>query len=273
MENLFTYTKWKLPDCFLNFHVIKKGSEKKKINYNSPQLSLKTEIRCFLEGISIVCIFAYFFYRSYVAVLILFPGIWFYRKEKMRKIGQKRKYALEQQFRECLFSVQTNLQSGYSIENAFIESYSYVVNIYGSESDMARELVIIKQGLVNGNTMEDLLKDIGKRCESSAVEEFANIYSIACRSGSGWREVIMKIIAGISQRMEIRQEIETLIHGKKQESRIMCVIPFFILFYMNITNKGYFNVLYHNPVGIIIMTVCLAGYILAFLALEKITEI
>ena len=53
----------------------------------------------------------------------------------------------------------------------------------------------------------------------------------------------------------------------------MCMIPFFILFYMDVTSKGYFDVLYHNLVGIIIMTVCLGIYIFAFFMSEKITEI
>ena len=273
MENLFTYIKWKRQDWIPSISHTKKGLQKKKTDYGVPNLSVKSEIQCLVEGLSIVCLVAYFFYRSYLAFIILLPGIWFYRKEKMRREGIKRKNALEQQFRECLYSVQTNLQSGYSLENAFMESYSYIVNLYGSGSDMAGELAIIRQGLVNGNTLENLLRDMGERCPSSALEEFANIYAIACRSGGGWMEVIMKIISGITQRMEIRQEIETLIHGKKQESRIMCIVPFFILFYMNITNRGYFDVLYHNPAGIIIMSLCLGAYIFAFLMSEKITEI
>ena len=83
----------------------------------------------------------------------------------------------------------------------------------------------------------------------------------------------MKIVAGINQRMEIKQEIETLVHGKKMESRVMSIIPFFILFYMDVTSKGYFDVLYHNLAGILIMTICLGIYIVAFLMSEKITEI
>lgn len=244
-----------------------------KTNYAAPGLDVKAELQCLLEGFVIVCLFAYFFYRSYLAVVILAPGIWFYRKEKMRKNGQKRKYILEQQFKETLFSVQTNLQSGYSVENAFLESYSYIVNVYGKTSDMAKELLWMQKGLGNGDTLEHLLWDLGRRCPESALEDFANIYSIACRTGSGWTEIIMKIITGISQRMEIKQEIETLVHGKKVESRLMSIIPFFILFYMDATSKGYFDVLYHNIAGIVIMTVCMAGYVFAFLMSEKITEI
>lgn len=271
MENLFTFIKWKLPESIILIN--KKNPRNKKTNYNTPGFDINAELRCFIEGLTIVCVFAYFFYRSYWAIFILSPGIWFYRKEKMKKIGRKRKCFLEQQFKESLQSIQTNLQSGYSMENAFAESYSYIVSVYGKSSDMARELDGIKKGLANGDNLEHLLWDIGRRCSGSSLEEFANIYSIACKTGSGWTDVIMKIIAGINQRMELKQEIETLIHGKKQESRIMCMIPFLILLYMDMTSKGYFDVLYHNVVGIVIMSVCLIAYVFAFLMAEKITEI
>ena len=257
-----------MQELFLHFK--KRRSKTKKINYSHPGFNLKGELKCILEGMIIVCLFAYFFYRSIYAIVIFLPTIWFYRKEKMKKAGNKRKYLLEQQFKETLLAVQTNLQSGYSIENAFLESNSYIVNVYGKNSDMAKELMWIQKGLANGDTLEHLLWDLGKRCPESALEEFANIYSIACKTGSGWTEIIMKIIAGISQRMEIKQEIETLIHGKKVESRMMSIIPFFILFYMDITSKGYFDVLYHNLIGIIIMSICLVAYVFAFLLSEKI---
>lgn len=271
MDSLFTHIKWKMPEFFLR---IKKNTlQRKKINYAAPGLDFSEEVRCLAEGFLIDCLFAYFFYRSYVAVFCLAPGIWFYRKEKIKRSGQKRKYILEQQFKETLLSVQTNLQSGYSVENAFLESYFYVVSVYGKNCDMARELAWIKRGLENGDTLEHLLWDLGKRCPESALEDFANIYSIACKTGSGWTEIIMKIIASISQRMEMKQEIETLIHGKKVESRVMSIVPFFILLYMDVTSKGYFDVLYHNLAGIIIMSICMAAYIFAFLMSEKITEI
>ena len=244
-----------------------------KTDYDVPGLEPKEELQCMIEGLLIVCLFAYFFYRSYLAVVILAPGIWFHRKEKRKRNGQKRKFLLEQQFKETLLSVQTSLQSGYSVENAFMESYPYIVNLYGKTSDMAVELRRIQRGLANGDTMEHLLWDLGRRCPESALEDFANIYVIAVKTGSGWTEIIMKIIANISQKMEIKQEIETLIHGKKLESRMMCMIPFFILFYMDTTSKGYFDVLYHNPAGIVIMSVCMAAYVSAFLMSEKITEI
>lgn len=250
-----------------------KKKDVKKIDYETWEIDLKNGFIWSLEWIGISGFLAYFFYRSCLAMIVLIPGMRFYIKEKKKRISAKRKSALEQQFKETLLSVQTNLQSGYSLENAFLESYSYIADIYGNDCDMAQELLWIRRGIANGDSLERLLWDLGKRCPASILEDFANVYSIARKMGNGWTEIIMKIIDNMNQQMEIKQEIEILIHGKKVESRIMCVVPFFILFYMNLTSKGYFNVLYYNPAGIIIMSVCLAGYLFAFLMSEKITQI
>lgn len=254
-----------------NRHFKKKSM--KKMDYTKEEFHLKTEMLCLLEWLMIESLLTYFFYRSYIAMIILAPGIWIYRKEKIKRRIIKRKMNLEQQFKEMLLSVQTNLQSGYSVENAFLESRSYIAEIYGDTCDMAMELYWIQKGLSNGETLESLLGNLGKRCPDSALEEFAQIYSIACKMGNGWSEIIAKIITGIDQRMEIKQEIEILIHGRKMECRIMYVVPFFILFYMDLTSKGYFDVLYHNFAGVMIMTACLVIYLFAVFVSEKIIEI
>ena len=256
----------------LSLLIKKEGKENSKINYIQWKPKGKEELRYWTEGFGIICIVAYFFYRSIVAVIILMPGIWFYRKERIKQARKKRKLVLEQQFKETLLAVQTNLQSGHSIENAFLESYKYVIEVYGKDCDMVTELQWIKKGISNGISMEHMLLDLGKRCPESSLEDFANIYSIACRSGGGWTQVIVKIVTSISRRMELKQEIETIIHGKKLESRVMCIVPFFIIFYMDITSKGYFDILYHNPAGVFIMTVCMGVYLFAFVLAEKITE-
>ena len=132
-----------------NFLTKRNSKYKKKTNYACSKPSWKEELRYLIEGFLIISLLAYFFYRSYMALIALTPSIWFYRKEKMKRFSKKRKIVLEQQFKETLMSVQTNLQSGYSVENAFGESYQYVVDVYGKKSDMAEELVWIKKGLSN----------------------------------------------------------------------------------------------------------------------------
>ena len=83
-----------------------------KTDYKNPKLTWKEEIIIFLEALAILFLFSYFFYRSLWACIILSPGIWFYRQEKKKKLWKKRKEKLEEEFKDTLLAIQTNLQAG-----------------------------------------------------------------------------------------------------------------------------------------------------------------
>ena len=53
----------------------------------------------------------------------------------------------------------------------------------------------------------------------------------------------------------------------------MRYIPFFIIFYISLTSKGYFKPLYHNILGWIIMTAGLAVYGIACRLSDRILDI
>lgn len=60
---------------------------------------------------------------------------------------------------------------------------------------------------------------------------------------------------------------------KKLEQNVMSAVPLFILAYVGAASPGFLDVLYHNPAGIAIMSVCLMVYALAWLAGKKLVEI
>ena len=64
-----------------------------------------------------------------------------------------------------------------------------------------------------------------------------------------------------------------MITSKKYEEKIMMVMPYGIIFYLRVTNAGFFDVLYHNVVGIILMTVFLIVIYIADFWARKIMEI
>lgn len=265
------FIKWKVPVFFKQNGISKRKSG--KTNYGEYHMTVSEEVRCLIEGMGMMCLFAYFFYRSIWAIVFLSPVMIWYRKEKKKRLSKKRREIIEVQFKEVLLSINTSLQAGYSIENAFLESYHDVVRLFGKDGDMAQELIIIQRGLSNGMQLEQLLWDFGIRCPDSEIAEFAEVFSVARRTGGKWNEVMKKTSGLIQEKIEMKEEIETMIHARKLESRMMCVIPFFILFYVDMTSKGFFDVLYHNLAGVVIMTLCLGAYGFAFYWSEKITEI
>ena len=60
--------------------------------------------------------------------------------------------------------------------------------------------------------------------------------------------------------------------AKRLEQKVMNVMPFFIVLYLEYTNPGYFDMMYHNLTGIAIMTGCLVVYMAAYGLAEKIFE-
>lgn len=215
---------------------------------------------------------AYFFYRSIWAMLPLsvigaaaFFQIGRHKAEKMRE-------ELAAQFRECILAVAASLQAGYSVENAFLECRPDMILMYGEDALICRELNFVKRGLHIHISLEELLGDLAGRSGCEDIEQFAQIFALAKRNGGNMAEIIRSSAGQIGKRIELRQEIQMLLGGKKMELAIMKVMPFGILLYINMGNRGYFDSLYHNLTGAVIMTGCLGIYLGAYLLGEHIMK-
>ena len=71
---------------------------------------------------------------------------------------------------------------------------------------------------------------------------------------------------------EVEEEMETLLSARRLEQRVMNAMPFLIVWYVEAGNPGYFNMLYGNLPGIVLMTVCMGVYLLAYVLSEWIFE-
>ena len=224
-------------------------------------------------GFFVVSVFAYFFYRSVWAVFILLPigiEVMFFMENS---ICEKQKRILKNQFREMILSIATNLRVGYSPENAFLETYADLIHLYGTNSRIVYELENIKKGLSVNLTLDKLLDDFDKRCSLEEITEFVDIFCLARKTGGNLVEIIDSSAAIISEKIAVDEEIEVIIRAGKMERQIMMGIPFLIIMYIELTNKGFFAPLYHNLTGVIVMSVCLIVYIIAVVLSGKIIRV
>lgn len=226
-----------------------------------------------IQGSLFAAVVSWQFYDSVIAWFLMTPLVVWSIKNKCKMLCQKRKQKLEIEFREVIISVSTNLQAGYSIENAFEEAYKDIVLLYGRESAMAKELRFMFRRMGNNEQVEDALFDLAKRSGVQDIKDFADIFRIAKRGGGDIRGIIANTADIIAGKQEARREIETVISEKKLEQTIMKYMPFFIIFYVSFTTKGYFESLYHNKMGWIIMTTALVVYGSACKLSDKILEI
>ncbi len=204
---------------------------------------------------------AYFFYRSPLAVppLSAVGVLLFYRTA--REKGKRAREQLTGQFRECILAVAASLRAGYSVENAFVECRQDMALMYGEDGNIVKELDILRRGLNINISLEELLADMAGRSGCEEILQFAQIFSIAKRSGGNMAEIIRSSADQIGRRIELKQEVRMLLGSKRMEFGIMKVMPFGILLYISVSNPGYFDSLYHNFVGIAVMTGCLAVYL------------
>ncbi len=188
-------------------------------------------------------------------------------------IWEKNKQILKSQFREMILSMATNLKVGYSPENAFLEAYADLSKLYGTKSRIIYELETIKKGLSVNISFDKLLRDFEKKCEIEEISEFVDIFCLAGKTGGNLVEIIDSTANMISEKITIDGEIDVITRAGKMERHIMMVIPFLIVLYIECTNKNFFSPLYHNPTGILVMSVCLLIYLVAVKVSGKIINI
>lgn len=244
------------------------------IDYSHYFFSLPELMRFVLEGVCALGMVSYLFYDSVIpfAILIL-PFLLFYLDKKQQNLCRKRKQTLNRQFREVILAVSSHLQAGFSIENAFYEAYRDIRLLYGKDSLMARELVWVLRRLENNEQLENVLMELAQRSDSDDICEFAGVFAIAKRGGGDIRSIISKTATIIGDKIEVKREVETILSEKKMEQNMMQCVPFFIIGYLSLTSRGYFDSLYHNLLGNLIMTGCLVVYIFACILADKILEI
>ena len=187
--------------------------------------------------------------------------------------GRKRREALRLQFREGILALSSALESGYSVENAFAASLQDLREMYGEDGMITREFAYIVQQLRMNRTVESLLSGFGVRSGVEEIEDFAEIFAVSKRSRGGVVSVISHVTRVISGKIEVREEILNMTAEKVFEQRIMNLIPFFIVIYVDMTSPGFFDCMYTTAVGRIVMTVCLAVYAVSILLAERFLQI
>ena len=215
----------------------------------------------------------YLFYRSVFASILLFlliiPG---YRKELSQKVAQRRAQ-LKSQFKEGILSVSSALQAGYSVENGFREAVKDLVRMYGEDGLLTEEFVILCHKMERNESIELALDNLAVRSGIEEIKSFAEVFHAGKRAGGDLSGMIHDTADIISMKIEVEEEIRTVLTGKQMEEKVMSMVPFFIIFYIDLTSPGFFSVMYGNITGIVIMSACLLVYGIAVWLGERIMNI
>lgn len=243
------------------------------MDYRIYKLSRKEKILYSVEYLGIFLLFGKIFYDSFY---IAFAGVFFLPrllKRKAQMLAAKTREVLTLEFKDYILALSASLKAGYSAENALIAAGRDLFCMYGEESMMVAECRKMEKNLKNNQLAEVLLTEFAERSGQEEIRDFAAIFVIAKRSGGGMGAIIKNTADIISEKIEVKREIQLLYASKRMEQNIMNVVPIAMIGYVRMTTPDYFQVLYHNVFGIVIMSMCLAVYAAAYLLSCKIMDI
>jgi tight adherence protein B len=218
----------------------------------------------FLQAAGVILLVCYLFYHSWLAVFLLIPFYPLFLRLKAKQLLQQKKQELCLQFKETILSVAAALNAGYSVEHAWIEARTEMIQMYGEQALIVCELTQIQAHLSMNVPLEELLEDFAMRSDLEDVSSFCQVFFFAKRSGGNFIAIIRATAERIGQKIELQQQLRADLAARRLESRIMNVVPLAILLYLQLTSPGYFDMLYGNLTGICIMSVCLLVYLLAY---------
>lgn len=208
-------------------------------------------------------IISFLFYDSFIPVIIIAPFIIIYYKYISNFLCEKRKNSLILEFRDMLHSISASLNSGYSIENTIKEAYTEMVILYGRNSYICNELDLMLKKLAINIPIEKIFSDFSIRSQCNDILMFSQILTIAKRNGGDLITIIKSSSQTIAEKIDINREIATVLSSRKYEQNIMSLMPVVIMSYIRLSSDEFFEPVYHNITGILIMSLCLILYLLA----------
>lgn len=217
------------------------------LNYKVYYMSFIERIVCFMLSFIVGAAVGYLFYGglakdefgqatslTYILNIIIscITGILaakMFLPARIEQVINKRRRQLNQQFRDMLDGLTTSLGAGNNMIDSFISVREDMKLQYEEDAFILQELDVIIEGIRNNVSIEDMLKDFGKRSGIEDIKSFAEVFEVSYRKGGNIREVIRNTYAILNDKIEIREDIETVITSNKTEQKLMLIMPIVLI--------------------------------------------
>lgn len=213
------------------------------------------------------------FYRSPIAMILAVIFIPIYLIRLRNAYIRERKHRLQQQFKSGMQMVSGALAAGYSMENAWKSAEKDIGRLYGTESEFYLEIRRMNQKIRMNEPLEQMLYEFAIRSGSEDICNFAEIFRYAKRNGGNVTEIIRTTVNRMQEKADIMAEIENAVAAKRAEQKMMNFMLPGILLFVTLGSPEYVDSLYHTPLGVLVMSICLTGYLFACRWSEKMTDI
>ena len=191
---------------------------------------------------------------------------------RVEQIIKKKKKKLNTQFRDMLEALNTSLGAGKNVVDSFHSVYSDLKVQYEEDAYILKELEVILSGMANNIDIEVLLEDFGKRSGNDDIKSFANVFKICYRKGGNIKETIRTTHEILSDKMEINEDIETIVTSSKTEQNIMIVMPIALIGVIKMMSPD-FAANFTTITGVMATTVAVVIFVAAYYVGKAVLDI
>lgn len=191
---------------------------------------------------------------------------------RTEQIIQKRRSQLNSQFRDMLEALNTSLGAGKNVMDSFYAVNEDMKVQYEEDAFIINELTVIISGMANNIAIETLLEDFGIRSGIDDIVSFANVFKICYEKGGNIKETIRSTHEILSDKMEIRDDIETVVTANKSEQNMMLVMPVLLIGMIKLTSED-MAANFVTPVGIVSSTIAIVLFVISYLIGKKVLDI
>ena len=191
---------------------------------------------------------------------------------RTKQIRDKNARNLNSQFRDFLEAFNTSIGAGKNVVDSFHAVYDDMRIQFEEDAFIVKELEVILSGMANNFDVEDLMEDLGNRSGNDDIVSFANVFRISYRKGGNLKDTINTTHSILSDKMEIKEEIETMVSASKMEQTVMIFMPIGLIGIMKSMSPD-FAANFATPAGIASTTIAIGLFIVSYFVGRKILNI
>lgn len=251
------------------------------LNYKVYYMSAKEKILYFLLAFVVGAVIGYLFYgglakdeygqatmMTYILNVVISCGVGLIAGKmflpiRTEQIIKKRKTQLSRQFRDMLDGLTSSLGAGNNVIDSFYAVKEDLAMQYEEGAFILEELAVIIAGLQNNIAIEDMLYDFGVRSGIDDIKSFSEVFKVSYRKGGNIKDVIRNTHAILSDKMEITEDIETVVTSSKTEQNMMMVMPIALVALIKCSSPD-FAANFATVSGVISTTIAIGCFVAAY---------
>lgn len=191
---------------------------------------------------------------------------------RTEQIIKQRRQKLNTQFRDMLEALNTSLGAGKNVVDSFRAVYEDLKIQYDEGAFILKELEIILSGIANNVDVEELLLDFGNRSGNDDIYSFANVFKICYRKGGNIKDTVRSTHSILSDKMEISEEIETVVTSNKTEQNIMVLMPIALIGVIKLMSPE-FAANFVTITGILSTTIAIVMFVASYVIGKMVLDI